>query len=220
MERGTGSLVYSLARLGVIPLYQPLITRSGECGDPAGRQATGERWRALSSRLSGTRSVLDVGCNGGYFTLKAAREGAFCLGIERDPVYLALARAQAVRSGMAGAVFSGIDLNASTVAKLPSFDAVFCLSVYHHWVRYLGRGEADVIMKGLAEICSRRFFFETGQSDESLAKWARELAFMGSDPKAWLHDYLSALGFGRVECIGSFPTTVSNEPRHLFVAEK
>lgn len=220
LERGTGTLVYALARAGLLPLYQPLLTVSGERGDFAGRHLTDERWRVISAKLSGERSILDVGCNGGYFTLKAAREGAFCLGIERDPVYLALARAQAGRLGLAGAVFSGIDLNADAVAKLPSFDAVFCLSVYHHWVRYLGRAEADAIMKRLAEKCGRRLFFETGQPDESSARWANELGFMGSDPKSWLADYLLSLGFSSVACVGSFPTTVSNEPRHLFVAEK
>lgn len=215
-----GKSLLFLARLGVLETYQPLLTRFGEYGDPAGRQLTGDRWRVVASRLGGASSILDVGCNCGYFTLKAVSTGAFCLGIEKDPVYLAMARAQAGRLGADRAVFSGIELNASAVANLPTFDAVFCLSVYHHWVRYFGRSEADAIMKGLAEKCSRRLFFETGQSDEASSKWAGDVGFMGKDPETWIREFLLNLGFRSVEKIGSFPTTVSKEPRHLFVAEK
>src|SRR5919109_3680597 len=62
------------------------------------------KWRelapALPSDLSGW-SVLDVGCNAGFYSIELARRGANVLAIDVDPHYLRQARWAARQFGVA-----------------------------------------------------------------------------------------------------------------------
>ncbi len=91
-------------------------------------------WRllapALPSDLSG-KTVLDVGCNAGYFALELKRRGAeHVVGIDWDPRYLAQAR---LASEVAGLELELHQLSVFDVARLGRrFDVVLFMGVLYH----------------------------------------------------------------------------------------
>ena len=92
------------------------------------------KWRrfehAIPRDLCG-RSVLDVGCNAGFYTLEMKRRGASrVLGIDSNPRYLAQARFAADVAGLP------IELRQMSVYDLPAlgerFDLVLFMGVLYH----------------------------------------------------------------------------------------
>jgi tRNA (mo5U34)-methyltransferase len=85
---------------------------------------------ALPADLSG-RSVLDIGCNAGFYSLEMKRRGAArVLGIDHDPGYLAQARFAA---GVEGLDIEYRQLSVYDVGALGDrFDIVLCLGVLYH----------------------------------------------------------------------------------------
>ena len=92
------------------------------------------KWRrfahALPQDLTG-RSVLDIGCNGGFYAIEMKRRGAArVLGIDSDPDYLAQARFAAEATGQ------DIEFRAMSVYDLGAigerFDIVLFMGVLYH----------------------------------------------------------------------------------------
>lgn len=92
------------------------------------------KWRrfehAIPRDLRG-RSVLDVGCNAGFYTLEMKRRGAArVLGVDSNPRYLAQARFAADIAGL------DIELRQLSVYDLPAlgerFDLVLFMGVLYH----------------------------------------------------------------------------------------
>ena len=96
------------------------------------------KWRkleaALPRDLSGW-SVLDVGCNAGYYSVELARRGAHVLGLEVEPLYLAQARWVAARCGLEDRLrFVGGNVY-DLLATSQAFDFVWFTGVFYH-LRY------------------------------------------------------------------------------------
>jgi tRNA (mo5U34)-methyltransferase len=92
------------------------------------------KWRVFKSSipadLSG-QTVLDIGCNGGFYSIEMKRRGASrVLGIDSDPVYLDQARFAAEVSGVE------IDFRLLDVYQIATlqerFDIVFFMGVLYH----------------------------------------------------------------------------------------
>jgi tRNA (mo5U34)-methyltransferase len=79
----------------------------------------------------GGRSVLDIGCNGGFYSLEMKRRGAGrVLGIDADPRYLAQARLAAEVTGLE---IELAELSVYDVAALGErFDLVVFMGVFYH----------------------------------------------------------------------------------------
>jgi tRNA (mo5U34)-methyltransferase len=92
------------------------------------------KWRhfahALPDDLSG-RSVLDIGCNGGFYSIEMKRRGAArVVGIDSDERYLAQAR---LAAEVCGAEIEFQKLSVYEVDKLGGdFDLVFFMGVLYH----------------------------------------------------------------------------------------
>jgi tRNA (mo5U34)-methyltransferase len=92
------------------------------------------KWRrfahAIPVDLRG-RTVLDIGCNGGFYAIEMKRRGADrVVGIDSDPEYLAQARFAAE---MAGAEIELAQLSVYDVARLGErFDIVLFMGVLYH----------------------------------------------------------------------------------------
>ena len=86
--------------------------------------------RALPADLSG-RSVLDIGCNGGFYSMAMKRRGAArVLGIDTDEGYLAQARFAAEVEGLE---IEFRQMSVYDVATLGErFDLVFFAGVFYH----------------------------------------------------------------------------------------
>jgi tRNA (mo5U34)-methyltransferase len=91
------------------------------------------KWRgfshAIPADLSGKR-VLDIGCNGGFYSLEMTRRGASVVGIDHDERYLAQARFAAEVGGMS------IDFRQMSVYDVAAlgerFDLVLFIGVLYH----------------------------------------------------------------------------------------
>src|SRR4051812_10167125 len=91
-------------------------------------------WRVFENTLPWNlrgRSVLDVGCNAGFFAIKMKERGASrVVGIDSDPRYLAQARLAAELSG------TDIEFRQMTVYEVAAlqerFDIVLFLGVLYH----------------------------------------------------------------------------------------
>lgn len=96
------------------------------------------KWRqiadSLPAQLTGW-TVLDVGCNAGFYSFELARRGASVTAIDSDPRYLAQARWAARQLGMEGAV-EFRQLGVYEIARWPQqFDLVWFMGVFYH-LRY------------------------------------------------------------------------------------
>jgi tRNA (mo5U34)-methyltransferase len=85
---------------------------------------------ALPADLHG-QTVLDIGCNGGFYALEMKRRGAArVVGVDSDPVYLAQARFAAEVSGVELELHQ---LSVYDVARLgETFDLVLFMGVLYH----------------------------------------------------------------------------------------
>jgi len=92
------------------------------------------KWRtfahAIPADLAG-RSVLDIGCNAGFYSIEMKRRGAArVLGIDSDPAYLAQARFAA---DVTGAEVEFRELDVYQIDKLQEkFDMVLFMGVLYH----------------------------------------------------------------------------------------
>lgn len=84
---------------------------------------------AFPSDLRG-KTVLDIGCNAGFYSLQLHARGARVTGIEHDPHYLAQARFAA---GIVGAEIEYLEMDVYDVDRLGrTFDYVLFLGVLYH----------------------------------------------------------------------------------------
>ena len=165
-------------------------------------------------------TVLDVGCNLGFFTFNMAKRGGFSLGIDYGRNEILAAKALSVKHSVNNIAFAQMEITPENAFLLPKVDMVICLSVFHHWIRKLGEAESLKIMKGLAGSANKYFVFDTGQPNEKNVEWNKCVEFMNPDINAWAEDYLEGLGFSKVVNLGNHRTSLSDVPRTLFIAVK
>lgn len=185
-------------------------------------RACAARFAAAAAELADLErpSVLDVGCNQGYFTFRFAEKGGICLGFDNDRAELMVARARAAVHRVHNVAFFEMLLDTKSIKGLPESDVVICLSIFHHWVRHYGQKGAEDLMRDLAGRAGKAMVFDTGQPEETATRWARQLDFMKPDGPAWIEGFLKDLGFAQVRRLGQFPTSLSPVPRELFVARR
>ena len=98
------------------------------------RQATDQRALEGLVGLAGvgpTDHVLDVACGPGFLTMAFAAAAARVVGLDATDAFLALARAEAARRGLANVEFQAGDAQALPFPAA-SFDVVVCRAAYHH----------------------------------------------------------------------------------------
>jgi len=206
--------------LGCVKKYQPNPFLERDLKDDTCRLCS-DRFETVSKLLPDVSqpTVMDIGCNIGYFIFKMSERGGFGIGFDIGRNEIMAARAIACINKVNNVGFSQFNVTPETVEALPSVDVTFCLSIFHHWVRYYGLKGATRIMNTIFEK-TNVIVFETGQSDEVSMSWAEQLAFMGNDPKEWVQKFLIELGFDKVLYAGKFDTSVSDVKRNLFVGIK
>jgi SAM-dependent methyltransferase len=99
----------------------------GEEGDSDSQQ----KLRCLRLPSFAGKSVLDVGCNEGFFCFEAMADGASrVLGIDSSSEFIARAQARKAKGGMP----ANLDFICQTWDKIPSakFDVIFLLSALHY----------------------------------------------------------------------------------------
>jgi hypothetical protein len=219
LEAGARQLLYIAVRLGRIELYQPLWGRPASIGGAS--RSCADRWEKMRRHLpSNPFSFLDIGSQLGYFSMAATKAGGLALGMERVKAYNRLARAIQTENKIETVGFFNLEVNPKTVAMLPHFDVVCCLSVFHHWVLDWGQEGAEEILRQLCLRARRQIYFESGQPDEVTQAFAKSLNFMTAGFDEWARAFLRKNGFTRIENLGQFPTHLSDVQRTLLVAFK
>jgi SAM-dependent methyltransferase len=165
-------------------------------------------------------TLLDLGCNRGFFVLLASKQGIFSIGVDHDRFEILYARSVAEIYGANKALFMHDEINAELINKLPQFEMVVCTSIFHHWVRIYGKEGAFNMMQGIADKTSKYLVFETGQNNETETRFYKYLDFMGESYEDWVVNFLTELGFKEIKKIGMHKTTLSSVERTLFLANK
>ena len=206
-----------IANLPLFNFYQPVFGKekkadvTRECDD---------RWKVIGPILAEKKgSLLDIGCNIGYFSFKAAENGCFSYGIEADSFHITCCNAIKTATGSKNCLFTKGMVDPDYTANMPAYNNVINLSVFHHWVKVFGVDQAQKMMRDIANKCNT-LVFETGQSNEVGSQWPQYLGFMGDDPKAWIENFLKEIGFRDVKVIGTFATGLTEVDRYLFLATK
>lgn len=94
----------------------------------------GAKFRRFETRLPDVRgkSVLDIGCNAGFYSIEMKRRGAAAvLGIDSDERYLAQARLAAEMTGFEDIEFRQMDVY-DVGALGQKFDVVIFMGVFYH----------------------------------------------------------------------------------------
>lgn len=139
------------------------------------------------------KSVLDLGCSGGYFSLNIASEANHVLGVDGDPEVIRQNIALAREKGVGNVKFVEASLTRQFISVLPQYDIVLFLSVFHHML-----GASDAYDWNSEELRSEAFdtlgeirkkarvlVFEMGYPDEGY-DWSTKLPPMVPDPVTWI----------------------------------
>ncbi len=96
-----------------------------------------DRWRVIEPALGGMkdRRILDIGCNGGWFSRKMVGKGAKVIGADPDRISLNLARSMSVYHGFNRKNPEYVNDAFENVLQEQSFDYAIMLSVIHHYIR-------------------------------------------------------------------------------------
>jgi len=137
-----------LLRSRIVDVYQPVPwvgIQKAQRDD-----STLKRWWAIENELEGMEgSVLDIGCNMGFFTFQMARRGFFCLGVESEALPYHICNLIKETGEFNNAAFIKATVDENFCRILPTVDITFFLSVFHHVVRQSGLEGATGLMTAL-----------------------------------------------------------------------
>lgn len=130
------------------------------------RVDTKERWKIIERELDpDAENLLDIGCNEGEITKYAADAGLFSLGIERTSI--TVDEAERATRPRTTCYFLNETVDPVISTKLPEFDAMLLLTVFHHWEDQFGSEDAEQMFKDLCEK-TNQLFFSIPKSDNVL----------------------------------------------------
>jgi SAM-dependent methyltransferase len=182
--------------------------------------------RASISQTLGERpqaSVLDLGCNEGYFSLRLASEGFWVTGIDGGSNYVNVAKFLQQRFSVNGASFYELLADKETITRLPTFDVVLFLSVFQKWCFQYGFPEAGEMLSQLWDRTNRVMFFEMSDSLESEESIKGVIPYMG-ETKDQCRDYiigmLRTLNSSSVAWLADYDMDYRQERRGLFAVTR
>lgn len=200
-------------RLSFWTPYQPLAEAGIRLG-PAREEVTYARWARIEPTLPpGPLSVLDVGANVGFFSVKMAQRGCFVTSLD-NTFYATLLHHIKTTLALPNLVATDMYLGPSNIQSLPAYDCTFLLSVFHHWCVSYGRNVALAMLAAIHAKTNQVLYFETGQPDTASAKYRSSLPEMTPDPLAWSKSYFGQHGASEVRALGVF------QGRHLLAVIK
>lgn len=158
-----------------------------------------ERWRMMEARIvPGAGNALDLGCNRGAITRRAAASGLFSIGVDRKATIVDAARR---RTTSPNCHYIQQDIEPGDIERLPRFDVGFLLAVYYHWGKF-GWSTAEDMLRELADRTDQ-LFVETPNDLEHIDS---EVLDATAEPRPALQSYFEAVvGDGTVEYVGETP---------------
>ncbi len=160
------------------------------------------RLRAITAEVDFRgKTVLDLGCNGGYFSFGVAGAANRVLAIDGEAELIRRNRVKQTQLGIANIEFRQALITPEFVHGLPDFDIVLFLSVFHHmlcasaahdWNTEQHRASAMQVMTRLRDK-AETLVFEMGYPGEGF-DWSAKLPPM-DDPCDWIKSQIFGPGF-------------------------
>jgi SAM-dependent methyltransferase len=179
------------------------------------------RWQMLAAAISEYQpsNFCDLGCAEGFYVRRVAREhGIMSIGFDNSPTRLRWAMAQSELDDDWNAGFVRMDLSSESIATMPQFDAVACMSLLHHITHHAGIDEARAVLRGIAAKTRKFMAFDMGGPEETSNSWAGSLSMLAGDVDANIAALLRDSGFATVRILGHTQGYDSTAMRALFVA--
>jgi hypothetical protein len=198
-------------------LYQPVRSLPG--GAASRRSGSESRWSAMLPviRSQEVGNAVDIGACEGYFAIELAEAAIPTIAIESAPGNCRTMLFAVKRSGTRNVGVLAMEITPENVDTLPSADCVLCLSIWHHFVRVFGIGDATAMLATIWKRTRRVMFFDTGETEMTPDY---RLPSMSPDPRSWLTDYLARNCAGsRIEHLGrhgAFDPVGNRCERNLF----
>ncbi len=195
--------------------YQPLPW----IGLTTSRRTDGtvNRWKQMQCYIKGSSSVLDIGCNVGYFVFKAEEKGCFSCGIDSSLRSNLISNYVKMKARFINAYFLLGRIDVDNIDFIPKYDYIIFLSVFHHWCAEYGLVESKKALSKLIQKSNKGFFFEMGQ--EEMDK-QYNIPSMDNESKQWIQNLLQDISSRTVKWIGQSNVFVDKgrkeAVRHLF----
>lgn len=220
------SFINIVRLLNLTELYQPTYNphKNIILKSDVKKRNSDDRIFAIQNNVDYSRvdTYLDIGSQLGYFVFKLSESNELTLaqGFEMNEVSSAYSNALVYLNDLENISFINCKVTPNFVKKMPNYDMISFLNVFHHVVYFDGFESADEIMHELYNKTNSYFIFETGQSDEKGYYWSDSLSFMGNNPVTWIQNYLVSIGYKKVILINEFPTHLSDNKRAFFICSK
>lgn len=119
------------------------------------------RWEAIRKEIKiKNGSVLDIGCNVGFFSLSLAQMGFYSIGIDMQHEFRVISEYAQKKAGIGNAAFSTTVLAPDNISSLPTVDIVIFLSVWHHWIKRFGHDRAREMLRSIWEKTNHVLFID------------------------------------------------------------
>lgn len=165
-------------------------------------------------------SILDLGCNDGYFALRLATEGFWVTGIDSSPHYINIAKFLQERYSVDRAAFYEVLTDQQNIRGLPTFDVVIFMSVFQKWCSQYGYSNAIEMLRILWGKSKRMMFFEMPDSletDESFKNILPDMGETKQECRDFIAKMLSRLDSCSVRWLGDHNMDYREEERSLFL---
>jgi len=165
--------------------------------------------------LSG-KSVLDLGCEIGYFGWSNARNIKSYIGVDSNPICIEVARMITKELGHKNLRFLNVDLTEFIKRNKVHYDICLFFSIYHHLLYQIGTEKAREAINGISKTCDE-LYFDMGQKDEpsGYARRAWHSLLPDMPPKSFIkREVLLNTSFKHAFILGE--TYVGNSKRLLF----
>jgi SAM-dependent methyltransferase len=158
-------------------------------------------------------SILDVGCNSGFFSIELNKLGAFVNGIDIDETLI---------SEIKNFENKTLKFNVASVEEIAeqgvSFNIILFMSVYHHLINLRGLDKAREILRKLATM-SECLIFESGQRDEDVSfEWKNKLPEKFSTSEDIFEELEQNTNFEKFHLLGKLPIHGGN--RNIFLCTR
>lgn len=184
---------------------------------------TSDKWTLIERELPDVPgSLLDIGCNEGHFTRKAAENGWCAWGIDDLAHPVEFATEQARAQGLSNALFAQGQLTPEVARRLPSFDVILMVSTFHEIFQVFGPDLAYRMFDDLLAACRQKMIFEPASTNDRYSG-SHALFIKENDRTAiesWVCSIASRSPGWRVRFVGKTQYTNAEPYRFMFAIER